>query len=122
MRERYAKDPVLLDFYRRRLLEPGWPGELDDVELGYLKSHLQRSNRLRTHWGFPRGERRLTEGGIKAVALWGLPDDASHNAELVRAARRTPDSGAEGETPATNEKVWAVSGTSGHPGLGRGGF
>ena len=28
LEERYARDPQLLAFYRKRLLEPGWAGDL----------------------------------------------------------------------------------------------
>jgi len=38
--EKYANDPQLLDFYKRKLLEPGWAGELSPDELAYLKSQL----------------------------------------------------------------------------------
>jgi len=95
------------------LLHPGWAGELDNDELAYIKSALQRSNKLRTAWGFPRGERRLVEPGIKAVALWGREDDKGHNAELVRQARNIVAGDALGQSPDTENKLWPVAGRAG---------
>ena len=98
------------------LLHPGWAGELDNDELAYIKSALQRSNKLRTAWGFPRGERRLTKAGITAVALWGREDDKGHNAELVLQARNIASDDALGQFPDTERKLRPVAGTSGAPG------
>jgi hypothetical protein len=36
---RYKKDPVLLAFYQRRLLQRGWAGNVDDTERAYMMSH-----------------------------------------------------------------------------------
>lgn len=43
LEERYKGEPGLLSFYQRKLLEPGWAGELDSVELAYIKSELRQS-------------------------------------------------------------------------------
>jgi hypothetical protein len=40
LEERYKNDPKLLALYKTKLLEPGWAGELDRVELAYVKSEL----------------------------------------------------------------------------------
>ena len=37
LEERYRDDPVLLEFYQKRLLIPGWAGVLDDCEREYLR-------------------------------------------------------------------------------------
>jgi hypothetical protein len=37
--DRYGSDPLLLGFIRRRLLQRGWAGSLDDVERAYLGPH-----------------------------------------------------------------------------------
>ena len=72
LEEQYANDPELLEFYKQKLLEPGWAGELDPDELAYLKSQLRRSPSLRRRWGFRPSAKRLSEGRIRAVARNGL--------------------------------------------------
>lgn len=72
LEERYANDPYLLEFYRENLLEPGWAGELDDVELEYIKSHLKQSASLRRRWGFRPSAKRFSESHIRAVAMDGV--------------------------------------------------
>ena len=71
MEERYANDPWLLKIYREGLLEPGWAGELDDVELEYVKSELSKSESLRRRWGFRPTAKRLSKSRIRAVAMDG---------------------------------------------------
>jgi len=36
----------------RRLLEPGWAGELSEQEVEYIQRELQRSRRLWRRWGY----------------------------------------------------------------------
>ena len=72
LEERYANDPWLLEFYKEELLEPGWAGELDDVELEYIKSHLRQSPSLRRRWGFRPSAKRFSESHIRAVAMDGV--------------------------------------------------
>jgi hypothetical protein len=36
----------------RRLLEPGWAGELSDREVEYIQGELKRSRRLWRRWGY----------------------------------------------------------------------
>ena len=65
LQDRHANNPWLLKFYEEGLLEPGWAGELDDVELEYIKSELRRSRALRRRWGsvlLPRGSPRAEYG------------------------------------------------------------
>jgi len=75
LEERYANDPEFLEFYKDKLLEPGWAGDLDDVELEYIKSRLRESPSLRRRWGFRPSAKRLSEQRIRAVAM----DGVSHN-------------------------------------------
>jgi hypothetical protein len=82
LEERYADNPDLLSFYRKKLLEPGWAGELDSVELAYIKSELRQSASLRRKWGFKPSARRLSEKHIRVVARDGL----SVNKRLVLAS------------------------------------
>lgn len=72
LEEQYANDPEPLEFYKQKLLEPGWAGELDPDELAYLKSQLRRSPSLRRRWGFRPSAKRLSEDRIRAVARNGL--------------------------------------------------
>ena len=72
LEEQHANDPELLEFYKQKLLEPGWAGELDPNELAYLKSQLRRSRSLRRCWGFRPSAKRLSEDRIRAVAKNGF--------------------------------------------------
>ena len=36
----------------KRLLEPGWGGELSDSEVEYIQQELKRSKRLWRKWGY----------------------------------------------------------------------
>ena len=72
LEERYANDPWLLELYKEKLLEPGWAGELDDVELEYIKSHLKQSPSLRRRWGFRPSAKRFAESRIRVVAMDGV--------------------------------------------------
>ena len=42
-------DKNLMD---KRLLEPGWAGELSDREVEYIQRELKRSRRLWRKWGY----------------------------------------------------------------------
>jgi len=53
-------------FYEKKLLEPGWAGELDIEELGYIRYCLKRSWRLRRKWGFPN--KRINKDAIRERA------------------------------------------------------
>jgi hypothetical protein len=41
LRQRYQKDPTLLQFYAKKLLQRGWAGKTDDVEKAYMASHAE---------------------------------------------------------------------------------
>ena len=66
--QRYAHAPELLAFYQRKLLEPGWAGELSPDELAYVKSRLRQSPSLKRRWDFRPSAKRLSESRIRAVA------------------------------------------------------
>ena len=72
LEERYANDPWLLEYYRKNLLELGWAGDLDDVELKHVKSELIKSRTLKRRWGFRPSAKRLSESRIRAVAMYGV--------------------------------------------------
>jgi hypothetical protein len=73
LEERYAKDPELLAFYQKKLLIPGWAGELSPDEFAYIKSQLRQSPSLKRGWGFRPSAKRLSKSHIQAVARDGLP-------------------------------------------------
>jgi len=72
LEERYADNPELLVFYQKKLLEPGWAGELDGVQFDYIKSQLRQSPSLKRRWGFRPTAKRFSESHIRAVAMDGL--------------------------------------------------
>jgi hypothetical protein len=66
-------DPALHSLYARKLLEPGWAGELTDTEAAYLARELTGSPRLRQTWRvaqFTRRRRAVTPAIAKALARW----------------------------------------------------
>jgi hypothetical protein len=44
-------DPELHDHYAKKLLIPGWSGEVSDAEAQYIAGELSKSARLRQAWG-----------------------------------------------------------------------
>lgn len=56
----------------RKLLEPGWAGELGGDELAYIKAELKKSPSLKRRWGFRPTARRFSEKQIRAVARDGI--------------------------------------------------
>ena len=72
LEERYATDPELLTFYKKKLLETGWAGELDPVEFAYVKLEFAKSPSLKRRWGFRPTAKRLSESRIRSVARNGL--------------------------------------------------
>ena len=59
---------------KRKLLIPGWAGELNAEELAYIKGRLFSDRRLRAYWGFKRGMGRLSEEKIRIVAMDSVHD------------------------------------------------
>jgi hypothetical protein len=72
LEERYANDPNLLALYKKNLLVPGWPGELDNVELEYIISQLKQSSYLRHRWGFHPTAKRISRARVRFVAMYGI--------------------------------------------------
>ena len=60
---------------QRKLLQPGWAGELSDREIEYIQRELKRSPRLWRRWGY---EEALLKGipipasTIRRVAKYGI--------------------------------------------------
>lgn len=84
LKSKYASEPELLSFYRKKLLDPGWAGELSPDELAHIKSQLKQSASLKRRWGFRPSARRFLEANIRAVARNGLsPNDKSVLASVI---------------------------------------
>lgn len=67
------KDPVLHDLYAKKLLIPGWAGEVDDTEAGYIAAKLTKSPTLRARWRVARFTRRrksITPAIAKRLVQW----------------------------------------------------
>ena len=67
------RDPVLHDYYARKLLEPAWAGEVTDAEAAYIARELTRSPRLRQTWcvaQFTRRRKAITPAIAKGLARW----------------------------------------------------
>ena len=43
-------DPALNKLYAKKLLIPGWAGEVSDVEAAYIAERLSADSKLRTRW------------------------------------------------------------------------
>lgn len=74
------------------VIEPGWAGYLAEPQLKYIRHVINdtifnphRPRHIRRLWGYERGSgHRVSAAGIRAVAVFGDPDDKAWNAELVR--------------------------------------
>ena len=72
LEERYTNDPKLLALYQKKLLVPGWAGELCPDEFRYVKLQLWHSPSLKRCWGFRPSAKRFSESRIRDVARSGL--------------------------------------------------
>ena len=67
------RDPVLHDYLARRLQEPGWAGEVTDIEAAYIAQQLTHSPQLRRTWQvakFTRQRRAITPAIAKRLCRW----------------------------------------------------
>ena len=67
----------------RRLLEPGWAGELDDDEVVFIQRELPRDRKAFLDWGF-RGGQGLAEAKVRRVARWGVSSDVQDHRKYNR--------------------------------------
>jgi len=72
LEKRYATDPGHLEYYKEKLIEPEWAGELSPDEFTYIKSQLRHSASLKRRWGFCPSAKRLSESRIRSVARNGI--------------------------------------------------
>jgi len=63
LQEQQANNLDIQKLCQRKLLEPGWAGEL-----AYIKAELKKSPSLKRRWGFRPTARRFSEKQIRAVA------------------------------------------------------
>ena len=66
-------DPDLHDLYAKKLLEPGWAGEVDDAEAAYIAKKLTDSPALRRLWRvseFTRRRKAITQAMARSLARW----------------------------------------------------
>ena len=66
-------DPELHDHYAKKLLEPGWAGEVDDAEAAHIAKKLSDSPALRRRWRvseFTRRRKAITPAIAKGLARW----------------------------------------------------
>ena len=68
----------------RRLLTPGWAGELAPDEFEFVHTTLLKNKKLSYAWGFRPGMKSRYEWSIRQVARWGDPDSRSTNYRLAR--------------------------------------
>lgn len=50
LQEEYKDDKALLKFYEKKLLIPGWAGQLDDAEAAYVANALRNDRKLFLQW------------------------------------------------------------------------
>ena len=61
------------DLYARKLLIPGWAGDVDDIEAEYIAAKLTKSPTLRAQWRVARFTRRrkaITPAIAKRLVGW----------------------------------------------------
>jgi len=58
-----------------KLLEPGWAGQLSDVEIEFIRRELRRSPTLWRRWGYKKAMVRgvpIPASTIRRIAIHGL--------------------------------------------------
>jgi hypothetical protein len=69
---------------RKKLLQPGWGGELSDEEGEYIQAQLMKNDALSLRWGFRPSQKTRPADCIRRVAMQGNPDNWKFNRGLVR--------------------------------------
>ena len=76
---------------KRKLLEPGYWGSLEDEELESIQIALQNNPKLSYAWGFQPVQKSRAPGAIRRVAMWGDPKDRDVNARVIHGSRMRVD-------------------------------
>lgn len=99
---RYRDDPVLLEFYKKKLLEPGWAYMIDDIEAAYIAQELSKSPKLRGFWRvrkFARYRKKITPAIAKRLCqIWAENPPEAVEA-LATDSTKTEESRANGFLP-----------------------
>ena len=95
------QDPELHNHYAKKLLEPGWGGDIEDRELSYIKNALVGDRRFAMRWGFRPGQKTRSDEAIRRVAMEGDPEDVAQNRRLARPRKAHQTK----SLPATQAKV-----------------
>jgi len=72
---------------KRKLLEPGYWGTLEEEELEFIQSALQNNPKLSFAWGFQPVQKSRAPDAIRKVAMWGDPKDREINTKVIRGSR-----------------------------------
>ena len=72
---------------KRKLLEPGYWGSLEDEELEIIQRALENNPKLSFAWGFQPVQKSRAPDAIRRVAMWGDPKDREINIKVIRSSR-----------------------------------
>jgi len=72
---------------KRKLLEPGYWGSLEDEELEIIQRALENNPKLSFAWGFQPVQKSRAPDAIRRVAMWGDPKDRETNTKVIRRSR-----------------------------------
>ncbi len=87
-----ARKPISLSRkVKRRLLEPGYWGYLEEEEIELIQVALQETPDLSDRWGFHPVQKTRSPAAIRRVAMWGDPKDREVNTKLIRGNGPRPD-------------------------------
>ena len=78
---------------KKKLLEPGYWGYLEDEELEFIQNSLQNTPKLSYAWGFQPVQKSRSPDAIRRVAMWGDPQDREFNTKVIRGNGRKPTMG-----------------------------
>ncbi len=84
---RNQKPVTLSKKSKRKLLEPGYWGSLEDEELEIIQNALQKNPKLSFAWGFQPVQKSRAPDAIRRVAMWGDPKDREVNTTVIRSSR-----------------------------------
>ncbi len=72
---------------KRKLLEPGYWGTLEEEELEFIQKALENNPKLSFAWGFQPVQKSRAPEAIRRVAMWGDPKDREINTKVIRRSR-----------------------------------
>ena len=72
---------------KKKLLEPGYWGYLEDEELEFIQMALENNPKLSYAWGFQPVQKTRSPDAIRRVAMWGDPENREINTKVIRASR-----------------------------------